>query len=79
MSRLSPRELLVLTLTAQGRSQRETAKQLQISRGLVKRSLDRATRNLGAASVPHAVALAMTRQLINPADIPEPHQLGAPQ
>jgi DNA-binding CsgD family transcriptional regulator len=67
---LSQRELDVLTLTAQGRSQREAATQLQISRGLVKRCLDHAAEKLGATGLPHAIALAMAHQLIKPAEIP---------
>jgi DNA-binding CsgD family transcriptional regulator len=67
---LTPRELTVLTLTAQGRSQRETAKQLQISRGLVRTRLGICLAKLGATSLPHAIAIAMARELITPADIP---------
>lgn len=67
---LTPRELTVLTLTAQGRSQRETAKQLGIARGVVRSYLGNCLAKLDARSVPHAVALAMARQLIKPTDIP---------
>ena len=70
MSRLSPRELDVLRAAAQGLSRRQTAEQLRIGRSAVKRALLAAVERLGAASLPHAVALAMARQLIKASDIP---------
>lgn len=71
MSRLSPRELDVLRAAAHGLSQRQTAEQLHIGRVAVKRALLAAVERLGAASLPHAVALAMRHQFISANDIPD--------
>lgn len=64
----------MLRAAAHGLSQRGTAAELGISRKAVKRALLAAVEQLGAASLPHAVALAMRHQFISANDIP-----GGPQ
>jgi DNA-binding CsgD family transcriptional regulator len=67
---LTEREVAVLLAAALGRSQRETAAQLHIGRGPVRRSLDRAVEKLGAVNVTHAVSIAIGRNLFEPATSP---------
>ncbi|MEY9937338.1 LuxR C-terminal-related transcriptional regulator [Streptacidiphilus sp. MAP5-3] len=68
---LTRREIEVLTAAAHGRSQRETATELSISRGVVRSYLGTCLAKLGAASTPHAVALAIRERLIDPAQVPD--------
>jgi len=70
-SRLPATELAVLTATAHGHSARQIAAQLVISRGLVRTRLGSAQAHLSAASLPHAVALAIRHGLIDPTTIPD--------
>lgn len=67
---LTIRELAVLTGLAKGWSQRETASRLAISRNLVRTCIDTVLAKLNAASLPHAVALAIREQLVDVTDIP---------
>lgn len=61
---LSPRELEVLRLAAQGASQREIASTLNLSPNTVKTYLGHVTKKLGAASRAQALHLAAEQDLV---------------
>ncbi|MEZ0066722.1 DNA-binding CsgD family transcriptional regulator [Streptacidiphilus sp. MAP12-20] len=75
---LTERELAVLLAAASGMSQRETAAQLRIGRTKARRIAEAATRKLGAATLPHAVALAIREHLIDTGEIPGRNDLPTP-
>jgi LuxR family maltose regulon positive regulatory protein len=64
MEPLSERELEVLQLVADGRSNREIAEQLFVTVGTVKKHLNNIYGKLGVARRTEAVAKAQTLQLI---------------
>ncbi len=64
--RLTPREIDVLTLTANGRTRDEIAVLLKIGPATVKDHLQRASLKLGGSNKTHAVALAIQQGLIRP-------------
>ena len=61
---LSPREREVLTLMATGLEMDQIAEELTISRTTVRTHIHNAHRKLGARNRPHAIAIAMQRDLI---------------
>lgn len=61
---LSPRELDVLRLLAEGRSNRQMARDLGITEATVKGYLRELFEKLGASDRAHAVALALRTRLI---------------
>jgi len=61
---LSPRELEVLTWTAQGLSGWEISEKIKISSHTVKEHLDRARLKLGAKNKTHAASIGIARGLI---------------
>ncbi len=61
---LSPREVQTLSLVAQGYSDAEIGQQLYLGCRTVERYLQNAYSKLGARNRPHAVAIALARQLI---------------
>lgn len=63
-SRLSSRELLCLTWAAKGKTAPETAIITRLSTRTVQHYLDAARAKLGAATVPHLVAISKDMQLI---------------
>ena len=67
---LTPRELSVLTLVADGRTNRQVGSELFISEKTVSVHLSRVMAKLGAASRTEAVNLAYTRGLLAPPAVP---------
>jgi DNA-binding CsgD family transcriptional regulator/tetratricopeptide (TPR) repeat protein len=67
---LTPRELSVLTLVADGRTNRQVGSELFISEKTVSVHLSRVMAKLGAASRTEAVNLAYTRGLLTPPAVP---------
>ena len=63
--RLTERELEVLRLVATGKNNREIAKDLFISENTVKNHVRKIMGKLGARSRVHAVAEALSRQIIS--------------
>ncbi len=63
-SEMSPRELEVLRLIAQGRSNKEIAAQLGIVEGTVKAHVTNIFSKLGAADRTQAITIAMRRQIL---------------
>jgi DNA-binding CsgD family transcriptional regulator len=63
-ARVSARELEVLQLIADGRGNREIARELFLSEETVKTHVQRALRKLHAESRAHAVAIAFRNRLI---------------
>lgn len=66
---LTARQWRVLRLVARGHTTDAAARALGVSPHTAKTHLQVAYRALGARSAPHAVALAMARGLLTPADI----------
>ncbi|MDD3370875.1 MAG: autoinducer binding domain-containing protein [Alphaproteobacteria bacterium] len=64
--KLSPREMEILTWTAQGKTRWEISSILSISEATVKNHLDHCCRKLRVSNKTHAVAVAMTHALIWP-------------
>lgn len=64
--KLAPREVEVLTLTAQGKMRRDVAKFLCISETTVKEYLQAACMKLGASNKTQATVLALQLGLITP-------------
>ena len=67
---LTPRELSVLTLVADGRTNRQVGSELFISEKTVSVHLSRVMAKLGAASRTEAVNVAYTRGLLTPPAVP---------
>ena len=63
-SEMSPREIEVLRLIAQGRSNKEIASELGIVEGTVKAHLTNIFGKLGAADRTQAITIAMKRQIL---------------
>jgi DNA-binding CsgD family transcriptional regulator len=63
-SPLTPREIEVIELAADGNDNRATARLLLISEDTVKSHLHRAYRKLGARNRAHAVAICFRRGLL---------------
>jgi len=68
--RLADRELQVLRLVAEGDSTAEIVKKLFIAERTVKNHIHSATLLLGARNRAHAVAIAVSRGMIQVADVP---------
>jgi DNA-binding NarL/FixJ family response regulator len=64
MMKLTPRQLQVLTLVADGLTQTAAAKSLGIAYGTLEVHLQNAYTNLGAVNAPHAIYIAMKAGLI---------------
>ncbi|MDG9703744.1 response regulator transcription factor [Streptomyces sp. DH37] len=69
---VTARQMAVLRLVANGYENEQIAHLLGISLHSARSSVSRAYRRLGATSRAHAVAIAMARGLIDPADIDLP-------
>ena len=67
-TRLSPREIEVLTLASHGRRTKQIATELGVAQDTVETLLRRASRKLDASSRTHAVAIAMRLGLLGTAD-----------
>jgi len=63
---LTPRELEILTLVAEGATRAQTAERLQISEATVRTHMSRVLLKLDAHTQAHAVAVLMSRGLIKP-------------
>lgn len=63
-TRLTPRELEVLSLAALGLTSKGIAKRLSIAEVTAKKHSQAACRTLGAANITNAVAIAVSRHLI---------------
>jgi DNA-binding NarL/FixJ family response regulator len=61
---LTERQLLVLRMSAQGRSMAEIARQLGVSVNTVKKHVELILLNLGAVNRMHAIAIAMREGLL---------------
>lgn len=66
---LSPREVEVLTLIAEGASYDQIGDRLKISIDTVKSHLKKIFAKLAANNGPHAVAIAIGQQVIFPRDV----------
>lgn len=64
--KLSPREIEILTWTAQGKTRWEISSILSISEDTVKKHIDHCCGKLNVSNKTHAVAVAMTHALIWP-------------
>lgn len=64
--KLSPREIEILTWTAQGKTRWEISSILSISEDTVKKHIDHCCTKLNVSNKTHAVAIAMTHALIWP-------------
>lgn len=69
---MTPRQLQVLRLAADGLTMDEIAARIYLSAWSVKNELVRARRRLHAHNTAHAVAIAMSRNLIPGAGRPRP-------
>jgi DNA-binding NarL/FixJ family response regulator len=67
---LSPREVQVLVGIANGRSNKQIARELQLSVDTVKTHLRRLYSRMGARDRAHAVAIADRRAILSRADVP---------
>ena len=66
LARLSPQEERILTLVADGRTNRQVGTELYISEKTVSVHLSRVMAKLGAASRTEAVTIAYARGLLDP-------------
>lgn len=64
LASLTPRELEVLSLAALGLTSKGIAKRLSIAEVTAKKHSQAACRTLGAANITNAVAIALSRRLI---------------
>ena len=62
---LTEREIQVVSLIAQGRTEREIAEQLSISQSTVHFHAEQSRRKLGARNRAHLAALAVARGIVN--------------
>jgi DNA-binding CsgD family transcriptional regulator len=67
--RLTARELQILRLTANGRSNAEIGRELWITAETVKSTQRRIQAKLGAVDRAHAVGLGFARELLNATDL----------
>ncbi len=67
---LSPRQLEILSLAAQGLLDREIAERLQITGSTVRQHLCKIHHRLKARNTTHAVAIALERHIIQLEDLP---------
>jgi DNA-binding CsgD family transcriptional regulator len=66
---LVPREIEILTLTAQGKTVREISEMLHVSRETIKAYMNKARHKLRAINKTHAVAIALMLGIIMPYQI----------
>lgn len=64
--KLTPNQVKATQLTAEGLGTNEVAEAMGIARGTVEKTLQNARLRIGARTVAHLVAIAMTRGEIHP-------------